>query len=155
LKTLSLKTLDDLDVILRVARSEFETHGDRRVVIKKLSESVSEAQWGHYWWWTVIIGNEHGNTKKEQHRIFKEQFLLRIYLNDPDGHPEFSELVENMKIIKGKAPDQYPAIRDFVINETHIRDASVDNMREYLNEIAGHARDFQIQLPAPEREGLI
>ena len=155
MKTLSMKSLDDLDSILLVAREEYEKHGDRQVVIKKLTESISEAQRGLYWWWLKYIGAEHGNSKDEQHMIFKEQFLLRIYLNDVENHHEFADLVKNMQIIKHKAPEQYPTIRAFVIRETHIADATVENMKDYLKEIEAHARDYQIRLPAPDRDGLI
>lgn len=154
MKKISVKSLDDLDIVLRVVRSQFEEHGARTVVIKKLTASVKEEQRGLYWRFLSVIAGDIGNTKEEQHRIYKELFLLNIYLHDPENHPEFVELVDNMRLIRDQAPEQYKVVREFVIDNVSHMDATVTNMRDYLIEIENHARGLQIMLPANTREGV-
>lgn len=155
MKKLEMKKLDDMDSINRVMLAMFEKNGPQTIVIKNLVASMREAQRGLYWLWVGVIGSDIGNSKEEQHFIFKEKFLLNIYLNDPDEHPEFVDLVENMLIIRKNSPNQYQTVRHFVINNTSHMDASKKNMMEYLSEISAFARDMQIRLPAPERDGML
>jgi hypothetical protein len=155
MKTVEMKSLDDLDVLLRVARTQFEAHGNLSISIKNLDESLREAQRGLYWVFVGVVGADLGNTKEEQHRIYKEMFLLNIYLHDPENHSEFVDLVENLKIIRENSPEQYPMVRKWVVDKISHMDATKDNMTEYLKEIENHATGLQIRLPAPDRKGII
>ena len=155
MKTITVKCLTDLKAVKLIVKQEFKEHGSRLVTVKKLTESVREAQKGLYWIWCGVIGAEHGNTKLEQHRIFKEKFFLRVYVNDEENHPQYKEIAEHMQAVKLNAPDTHKVLRNFIIDETHIADATKENMMEILTEISALARDFQIRLPAPDRDGLI
>ena len=155
MKTVVVKTLDDLDVVLRVARSHFDQHGETQVVIKNIDESITDAQRAYHFVLCGIIGADLGNTKDEQHQYFKERFLLNIYIADIENHPEFAGVVENMQTVKKHCPEQYPAIRKLVIGGVSITDATKANMAELLTEEIAFARDHQIRLPAPPRDGLL
>lgn len=155
MKIVKINSLDDLDILLRVARAQFDSKGSLDVVIKNQDESITSEQWGLYFIWCGVIGADLGNTKDEQHQYFKERYLLRIFINDPVNHPEFIGVVENMKIIKERCPEQYEANRRLVINGVHLRDTTKQNMMDLLNEVDAMARELDIRLPAPPRKGML
>jgi hypothetical protein len=151
---INIITPDDLEIAAKIARHRFETQGKLTVIIKKYERNISDEQRSLYWMWLGVM-TELGSTKEELHKGFKERFLLNIYLADLDNHPVFTGLAENMLIVRRKAPEQYPAIRVFVMAQLSIMDATIDNMRQYLTEIENEARSLRIKLPMPEMQGLI
>ena len=155
MKTVIMKTLDDLDVVARVARAHFDKHGETMVVVKNLDESITDAQRAFHFVLCGIIGADLGNTKDGQHQYFKERFLLNIYINDTENHPEFIGVVDNMMTVKKHCPEQYSAIRKLVVGGVSIKDATKANMMELLTEEIGFASDHQIRIPLPPREGLV
>lgn len=154
-KKIDVSSLDDLDAVLRILRQRFDTSGRQTVIIGNFERNISVEQRGLYWMWLSIVAAELGNTKEELHKVFKERFLLNIFLSDIENHKDFEGLTENMRIVKTLAPDQYPAIRLFVMSQLSIMDATVDNMRQYLKEIESEANNMRIRLPIPELQGLI
>ena len=155
MKTVVMEKLDDLDIVARVIRTHFDKYGKTCVVVKNVEESLTDAQRGLYWVWTGIIGADLGNTKDEQHEYFKERYLLNIFINDPENHPEFSGVVDNMKIIKERCPEQYAANRALVMAGVSTMDATKGNMSELLKEVETMARNNSIRLPPPPRDGLL
>ena len=147
--------LDDLDSCMDMIRAQFDEHGPQEVTSKNFKETLNSAQRGCYWWWLGYIGKHLGSTKEEIHRVYKEKFLLNIFLGDPDGHPEFAELVQNMNILKKNLPNKYEYFRSMVIDGISHMDASVKNMSDLLTEVSSHARELNIRLPAPKRNDLI
>jgi hypothetical protein len=155
MRTVEIKNLDDLDILLRVARNHFEKNGQALAVIKNIEESLTDAQRGYYWVLCGIIGNDLGYTKDEMHQTFKERFLLNTFINDTDNHPSFVGVVDNMKIIKERCPEQYAATRELILNGVSTMDATKANMMELLKEVLGVARNHQIKIPLPPRSGLV
>ena len=155
MKTVVVHTLDDLDVVLRVVRAHFDQNGETQVVVKNVDESITDAQRAYHFVLCGIIGADLGNTKDEQHQYFKERFLLNIYINEIENHPEFDGVVDNMRTVKLHCPEQYPAIRKLVIGGVSIKHATKQNMMELLDEEITFARNHQIRLPLPPRDGLI
>jgi len=154
MKKITMTKHEDLDAILYVARSMFDSTGPLDVTIKKHAKDLSAEQRGLYWMWVGIIGAEIGNTKDEQHLIFKERFLISIYARDPEGHPGFAEMATSIKALKNERPEEYKHIREQVIRLVSITDATIDNMTVYLNEIESEARNLRIQLPMPDFRGM-
>ena len=155
MKTVVMRTLDDLDVVGRVTRAHWEKYGETCVIIKNVDESITDAQRAYHFVLCGIIGTDLGNSKDEQHQYFKERFLLNIYINDPENHPEFIGVVDNMLTVKQHCPERYPAIRKLVVGGVSIKHATKQNMMELLTEEINFANSHQIRLPAPPREGLV
>lgn len=134
-------------------------NGDTEVIIRKPVLDRSLEQNKLYWLWMSVIGNELGNTKEEQADIYKGLFLIKIYVDTEreQGKPgKYTELAKAMSTINGKVSDtEYQFIRKQVIAQISTTDASVKQMREYLNQIKAHAGMLNIALPLPEHKGLI
>jgi len=155
MKTVTMHTLDDLDVVARVARAHFDKHGETQVIIKNVDESITDAQRAYHWVLCGIFGADLGYSKDEMHQQLKEKYLLNIYINDPLNHPGFVGVVDNMLTVKKQCPEQYPAIRALVIGGVSIKDATKANMMELLTEEIAFANDHQIRIPLPPRAGLV
>jgi hypothetical protein len=149
-----IKNQTQLGDSFNTIRDEFERLGEIGVTVKGRKESLSEGQRGYYWLCTGIIAKELGLTKEEQHLYFKEKFLLNIILGDPSNHPEFQQLVENLKIVRTKAPEQYPAIREWVISKISHLDATQDNMVDLITHVLSFGFDKKIALPEPKRKEI-
>jgi hypothetical protein len=154
-KKIDVSSLDDLDAVLRILRQRFDTSGRQTVIISNYERNISSEQRGLYWMWLGVISSELGDTKDELHKVFKERFLLNIFLADIDNHQDFAGLTENMRVVKKLAPDQFPAIRSFVMSQLSIMDATTTNMSQYLKEIENEAINMRIRLPLPELQGLL
>lgn len=154
-KTVIMKALDDLDIAARVIRAHFDKYGETMIVVKNVEETLTDAQRAYYFVLCGIIGADLGNSKDEQHQYFKERYLLNIYINDTDNHPEFIGVVENMRIIKQNCPEVYAANRALVIGGVSTKNATKGNMAELLTEVLTMARNHQIRIPPPPREGLV
>lgn len=155
MKKVTVENLNDLDIVLNVTRAMHEAQGKLQVIIKKFAPNLSEEQRGLYFKWMGEIGAELGNTKEEQHRHYKERFLLNIYIQDTEGHPGFAEMAASIRAIKQDNPQEYKHIRNQIIDLVSITSASVDNMRDYLKEISNDARNLNIRLTIPEMKGLV
>jgi hypothetical protein len=150
--TVKVKSLDDLEACLWAIREEFDAHGEREVVIKGLKDSLTEAARHYYWIIVTEFAKHDGLSKEETHFVFKEKFLLNIYLGDPGNHPKFQELAENMRIIKQLAPEQYPPVRQFVVENVSHMDATRNNMADLITECLNLAWQRKIPIPEPERK---
>jgi len=155
MKIVTVKTVDDLDIVLRVVRAMLEASGSLAVIVKKAERNLSEEQRKLYWSWVGIIGSELGYEKDEMHQVLKEQYLTSIYLHDPDNHPGFAEMVAGINAIKGDYPAEHAHIRRQVLRLISTMDATVTNMRDYLNAIKQHAINYNIALPLPEMQGIL
>lgn len=155
MKRIVINTLDDLDIAFQVTRKLFDVKGICDVVVKDHSASITEAQRGLYWTWISVIAKDQGYSKIELHERYKERVFLNIYIEDQDNHPLFNdETVQSMKIIKEKAPEQYPTLRALVLNGVSHLDATKENMMEVLKAVESDAIRMQVRLPVAPREGL-
>jgi len=156
MKSFPVKILDDMDPIFAYIREEMTEDHPLEVVVKNLKESLIEKQRGYYWAVVVKKTSDHNSlTMEEQHLEFKEKFLLNIFLGDPDNHPGFSELAENMRVVRDLAPDQYPSIRQFVIDNISHLHATRNNMADLLKECLNYAWDRKIHIPEPEYKNVL
>jgi hypothetical protein len=155
MKTIDMRTLTDLDIVLRVGRDHLEKHGECRVVIKHIEETLTDAQRAYHWVLSGIIGADTGATKNDQHKYFKEHFLLNIYINDPENHPESIGVVDHMQVVKKNCPEQYQYVRGLVLKGVSLKDATKTNLMELLTEEINFANQHQVRIPLPPRSGLI
>lgn len=125
------------------------------IVIKNHSESLREAQRGLYWVWIGVMAPDMGYDKEELHDVFKRDIFLNIYIADPDNHPIFIGVVENMEAVKKLSQNQYHDIRLMVLNGVSHLHATKNNMTEVLRRVEQIAQDYDIRLPAPPRQGLL
>ena len=107
------------------------------VSIKPFHEGIRDKQRGLYFIWCDEIGSDIGETKQDTHLILKEQFLLAIFIHSVDNpeHDGLRESWENLQHIMINAPEYYPGSYKTLLRGVSIMLASVDEMREYLNEI--------------------
>ncbi len=153
MKKVEVKTLDDLDIVLRVARAMFDLKGKVEVLIKELKLDRSLEQNALYWKWLSVIAAETGHSKEEMAEIYKGKFLIAIFARDD---PEYAEMAHAIKQVKQQSPKDYQAIRTQVIKMTSTTKCNVTQMREYLNLIDRHAgTELNIRLPLPEHQGLV
>lgn len=155
MKRFVVSHVDDLDNPFRFARDHLGAKGKVDIIVKNHDESLRDAQKGLYWRWVGVISADLGYTKEELHEQYKERYLLNIYINDPDNHPDLVNVVKNMMVVKTKAPEEYPYVRKLVMNGISHLDATKENMQEYLKEVEANAISLQVRLPAPERKGLM
>ena len=154
MKKIKIESLEQLDKAVEIARTYFMKKPPIDVVVKQHSESLTDSQRGLYWQWVRVIAADLGNTDIEQHEYFKERFFVNIYIADPDNHPAFIGVAENMKIVREQCPEQYPSIRQLVMKAVSHLDATKENMQQALREVENFAHGYQVRLPAPPREGL-
>ena len=117
--------------------------GSIEVVVRPYKVNRSALQNSFYWRIITIIGNEIGNTKDEQHDIYKGMFLIPIFVRDDPGFAEMWTTINN----SGK--ERKMLIKE-VLKLTSTTQASVKQMAEYLDDCCHHAAVLGIRLPAPE-----
>jgi uncharacterized protein Yka (UPF0111/DUF47 family) len=155
MRTVTVSTLDDLDIVLNVTRKEFDSHGKLNVVVKQFEESLSDKQRGLWWRWIGVICADTGDTKEDFHRQAKERIFLPIFLRDETNHIALVQAVNTMKSIKSQvSPAQYHELRDYIIKNVSHLDATVANMAEALKQLESEAISLQIKLPPPPGPGL-
>ena len=154
MKKVQIRNQEDKAIVSTLIDAHLTFKGECEVIIKNIDESITDAQRSLYFVWCGVIGADLGNTKDEQHQYCKERYLLNIYIDDPENHPEFKGVAENMNIIKQQCPDEFWPLRRLVLDGLTIRTATKENMIELLNEVEGMARGLDIRLPAPPRDGL-
>jgi len=120
--------------------------GTVEVCIKLHKRNRSVDQNAIYWKWLTVIGNDLGNTKDEQHDIYKEMFLSKIFTRDD---PEYSEMMEVVSQVPVK--DGGTFLRKKIIDLTSTAQASVKQLGEYLDDVQHHATSLGIRLPAMEQ----
>lgn len=155
MKSITIDKLADLDILLRVARTLFESQGKLTVIVKKYERDISAEQRGLYFQWVGIIGSELGYTKDECHNLYKERFLANIFLADPENHQQFCDAVAAMRDVKNSYELAYVTIRKYILAELSITKATTKNMSAYMEEIENDARGLNIRLPLPEDKGII
>lgn len=150
MKKIIVESLDDLDIVLKIVRNLFEINGKQQVTVKNFKRDRSAEQNSLLWKWYTEIGNELGSTKEEMHNIYREKFLIGIFVRDD---PEYSQMASAIRSIEDASHKQF--IRTKVIALTSTTDCSVDQMREYLDNIKMHAAtELNIKVSLPELKGL-
>lgn len=100
-----------------------------------------------YWLWLTAISNHFGNSKDEQHKIFKRKFLSVIYVRDDREFADMAQSVGNLRnIIDGV---EYENIAQGVAKLMSTTKATVKQMSEYLTDIDAFCQRQQIKLPIP------
>ncbi len=146
-RTITVQSTQDINIVSNVISSMLNNDNKLTVTVKKYDETISDKQRRIYWKWVSIIGDEIGNTKHEQHLELKHEFLLGIFLRNPDKHPIVNNGWEDLQLFKQIAPDRCEGLHQSVMANVSIMDASVTEMREYLTEIDALARWQGINLP--------
>lgn len=114
-----------------------------QVCIKPYKRDRSAEQNALMWKWLTIIGAELGNTKDEQHDIYKLMFLVPIFIRDNQDYAEMWRTVS--------ALGSYEAmLKREILKLTSTTQANVKQMSEYLDDIQRNAAELGIRLPAPE-----
>jgi len=151
-RTITVQTQQDISIVSNVCAAMLDKDGKLSVTVKKYDETLSDKQRRIYFKWAGIIGGELGYTKDEQHLILKERFLLNIFLGDFDNHNHYTLMDgwKNLLIVKDARPDLYDGLYQSILASVSIMDASITNMREYLNEIDNLPQGLGIVLPKAE-----
>jgi len=149
-----VKTLDDLDPVMRSIRAMHEIKGHIDVIIKEHSETRRTAQNGLMWQWLTDIGNATGESKERLHEIYKEKFLCNIFIRDDPG---YAEMALAIKAVRATSEAHYKALKREVVKLTSTTKCSVKQMSEYLNAIKEHATfgGLRINLTEPSMQGLV
>ena len=151
MRKMTIATLDDLDILLNVARAEFDKHGKQTAIIKNFEESLSDRVRGLYWRWVSVMCAENGDTKDDYHEHTKERIFLPVYLRDPDNHHSLCNAVSTMKGIRGKTTQQeYEMIRKYIVDHVSHMDATNKNMSDVLKQMESEAISLGIVLPKPD-----
>lgn len=155
MRSVTVDTLDDLDIVLNVTRKEFDSHGKLKVVVKQFEESLSDKQRGLYWRWVGVFCADTGDTKDDFHRQAKERIFLPIFLRDIENHLGLVQAANTMKSIRNQVSmEQYQEIRKYIIDNVSHLNATVKNMAEVLKQLESEAISLQIKLPPPTGPGL-
>lgn len=126
------------------------------VVIKEHKVNRSLAQNALMWKWLGLIGPDLGYTKDEAHEVYKEKFLINIFLATPDKHQAVSEMWLSIRQLHKEGQGQIArSLERNLAQLVSTTEASVAEMREYLTDIDHHAASLDIRLPRPEEKGLI
>jgi len=118
--------------------------GTVEVIVKPHKRNRSLEQNATYWQWITIIGNELGNTKDEMADIYKGMFLVPIFTRDDPG---FAEMMAHLQSLPDR---QHKIFTREVVRLASTTQCNVQQFSEYLDDIARHAADLGIKLPAPE-----
>jgi len=152
-KIVAIKSLADMDKVHTICRVHIDQGKPLEVVIREPRVDRSLEQNRLLWKWLTIIAAELGHTKEEMHEIYKEKFLIGIFVRDD---LEYAKMASAIKMVQQQSEADYQSIRKQVIALTSTRKCSVKQMTEYLNSIQRHAQgDLDIRLPLPEHKGLI
>ena len=152
-KKMEVEDLDDLDNVLKIVRAQLEINGKQLVTTQKFKLDRSAEQNALMWKWLTVIGNELGNTKDEMHEIYKEKYLISIFVRDDPGYAAMAAAIKQLRY---QSNTDYQDIRKQVIKMTSTTKCNVKQMREYLTDIKQHASsELNITLPLPELRGLI
>ena len=151
MKKITVETLDDLDIVLKITRNLLEINGKQEVTIKNFKRDRSAEQNSLLWKWQTEIANELGNTKEEIHEIYKEKFLIGIFVRDDE---EYASMATAIRAVEDG--HQRQSIRRKVIALTSTTDCSVKQMSEYLDNIKLHAAtELNFRVSLPEHQGLL
>ena len=144
----------DYEMVCKRIVGAMGKYGAADVSIRKPADRLSEEQRGFYWVSVGIIAGERGQTKLDMHRTLKQEFLLPIFLRDEERHPDLAAIRQHMRTLKAEAPETYNKMLTYIVNNTHLADASVDEMREYLDEIDNWGALEGYTLPPPRRREI-
>jgi hypothetical protein len=129
-----------LKAVAELAKEEPDTH---EVIVRKRKRNISDEQRGVYWKWLTVMGKDLGSTKDELHFEFKRDKLVKIYERDD---LEYAAMIRTIRSLDKDTRNQ---MWRKVVKLTSIRDASVEQMTEYMNDIKSVANDLRIALPEP------
>lgn len=147
--------IDILDLVV-LLKEELAEHGARCVTIGNLDNKPSERMRRLYWSWIGAISKHHEENRDRVHRLYKEKFLLGIYIANREHHTDLYDLVAHMKSVREESPDHYQYIREFVINRVSHKEATNSDMVEYLRKIEADAIGDGVILPyPPEAQSLL
>ena len=117
------------------------------MVIRPYKVNLSAAQRKQYFLWCGVIGDDMGNPKDEQHLILKKEFLIPIFAREHEG---FDEMLESLRRVYRHDPKNGLYLMDQVVKLTSITDASVAEMREYMNSVDHWSAGVGIRLPVKD-----
>ena len=119
------------------------------VVIKPYKVNLSAQQRKQYFVWCGYIGDELGNTKQEQHLIFKQKLLVPILEREDE---EYAEMVESIRDVYRQDKNKGMSFMTQVVKLTSITDRIVNMqvMREYMTDVDRWAAEMGIRLPVKD-----
>lgn len=123
------------------------------VIVKPAKMSRSVAQNALYWIFNTHLEkhSETGNTKNEWHEYFKEKYLVRIYIKNPDKHPALCSSIEAITAIMEKGLTSEAAILwKNLLATLSTTSADVAEFKEYLECIEHEMIDFNCVLPVED-----
>ena len=129
-------------IVETIAHAEHD--GSLQVSIGPVHESRSIAQNALYWAWLSALSEDTGNTVDYLHERFKSTYLLRIYLADPENDRQ-KEWVALYDVIK---EDGTPLMIKRALQTISTTWATVEQFKEYLNQIEQFCHDQDLHLPA-------
>ena len=132
-----VKAINDLDIA--------QPHN---VKIEPLKRNRTAAQNGLYFHWVGCIANHVGDDKESMHGQLKSMFLLPIFCRDDEDFAALYAMV--IDAVRREAPNADKAIRSLK-RETSITKASLDQMREYLDDISRMCAQQGIHLTVPDQ----
>lgn len=138
------------DVRDNCVKAVFLAHQDSaevlEVVIQPESKKRSLAQNRIYWAWITQWSNKQGWDEEYSHHFFKYKFLVRIFYKDD---AKYAEMCDAVKALKDIEHESYRNIAAHVIKQTSTTDASVQQMKNYLDQIERYcyAKDFMLTVP--------
>lgn len=118
------------------------------VKIEPLKRNRTAAQNGLYFHWVGCIANHIGDDKESMHGQLKSMFLLPIFCRDDEDFAALYAMV--IDAVRCEAPNADKAIRSLK-RETSITKASLDQMREYLDDISRMCAQQGIHLTVPDQ----
>ena len=118
------------------------------IIIRPWKRDRSAEQNSYYWKILTVIGNDLGNTKDEQHCIYKRMFLVPIFTRDDSEYAEMIGAIDAMR--KQHLGLVCDVLDREIVKLTSTTQANVKQMSEYIDDIQNHATSLGIRLPGPE-----
>ena len=128
-----------LEVIQHAAKD-----GSLQITIHDAKEKRSVAQNALYWAWLASLSEDTGNTVDFLHKRFAQTYMLRIYLVDPVTQNQ-EEWVGLYDVIK---EDGTPLMIKRALQTISTTWATVEQFKEYLNQIERFCHEKELHLPA-------
>lgn len=118
------------------------------VRIDQKQDEYSDAQRRLYWEWLTHWSRHQGTTKDYEHLFFKRKFLSVIYYRDNVG--QYRNTFNAVKQLKIEKHPAYEKVADGLNDLVSIRDSSVKQFKEYLDEIHAFCNKHGKYLNTPD-----
>jgi len=128
------------------AITELDITKPHNIKIEPLKRNRTAAQNGLYFHWVGCVANHIGEDKDSMHGQLKAIFLIPIFCRDDDGYAALHATV--LDAVRREAPNAIQAMQTLK-RETSITMASLDQMREYMEEIKRMCVQQGIHLTVP------